>query len=110
MGNPRPRPRRFCNCDKCAGKEIPERTWYTHNPKESRRRPFQLPQEMIDVILRQPETNILPPWARKRKRQLGEEAGVEATPRTSKRALESESVCLCAYMRLESAILMELCI
>jgi len=83
----KPKPRRQCDCSKCNGETVASSTWYNHNPGGRKTR-YILPQDTIDVILRQPETNLFPQaW----KRPLGEVDEVEAP--ISKRATGSSSVC-----------------
>ena len=70
----KPKPRRQCDYGICKGKTVASSTWYLHNPGGSRIR-HVLPQESVDVILRQPDTNIL---SRSQKRRHEDLEDVEA--------------------------------
>ena len=85
----KPKPRRQCDCGICKGKTVASSTWYLHNPGGSKVR-YVLPQETIDIILRQPDTNVL---SRARKRHLDEDLEDIEVP-ISKRATGSSSVCI----------------
>ena len=84
----KPKPRLQCHCEVCQGKLVSSSTWYSHNPGGRKRLCAPLPQEIVDVILKQPETG-LNPLIRKRRFD-----GDEDEVHTSKRAAGSSSVCI----------------
>ena len=88
----KPRPRRQCDCGICKGKTVASSTWYLHNPGGNKIR-YVLPQETMDVILRQPDTNIL---SQAQKRPLEEDLE-DIEPPISKRATGSSLVCIASY-------------
>lgn len=85
--------KRECYCEFCGGEPRPLSTWYDHNPGGRKKQCPPLPQETIEVILRQPKTDTVPPKRRARKKRLDRlDEEVEAAPHTSKRAVRSASV------------------
>jgi len=78
----------------CNGRIVSSSTWYRHNPPEERKKQrLSLPQEVMDAILKLPDTDLLP---QTRKRRLDE----EARPRISKRTAGSSSVCVALFTRI----------